>query len=193
MAVTVTNLIQGPGTLYKGTQFTTTYSQAAEPGDTAVNASPSATAWTDVGGTQDGVNLEIGREYAELEVDQIVDVPERRLTKREFAIATNLAEATIENLALAMNEVAATVITGSGNKTFSPTPGSSATQPNYVPLILDGYAPSQLRRRVIGRKMLSIDPIAIAYRKDAQAVWTVRWAGHYVDASTPLFKVIDQT
>lgn len=193
MSVTVTNLIQGPGAIYKGTQFTSTYSQTPEPGDTAINTAPAASGWTDVGGTQDGINIEIGREYAELEVDQLVDVPERRLTKREFAIATNLAEATIENLALVANELAATVITGSGNKTFSPTTTTSATQPNYVPLIMDGFAPSQFRRRIIGRKMLSVDPIAIAYRKDAQAVWTVRWAGHYVSDSLSPYKVIDQT
>lgn len=193
MGVTVTNLIQGPATLYHGDQYTGSYSQAAEPGDTSVNSTPAGSAWTDLGGTQDGVNLEINREYAELEVDQIVDVPERRLTKREFAIATNLAEATLENLALIANEAEAAVTSGSGFKTFIPTTTTSATQPTYVPVILDGFAPSQFRRRVIGRRMLSIDPIQTAYRKDGQTMWNVRWAGHYVSTDLAPFKVIDQT
>lgn len=193
MAVTVTNLIQGPGTLYKGTQYTGTYDSDPEPGDTSINTTPAGSAWTDVGGTQDGINLEIAREYAELEVDQLVDVPERRLTKREFSISTNLAETTIENLALTLNEATTTVTTGSGFKTFVPTTTTAATQPTYVPIILDGYAPSQNRRRVIGRRMLSIDPIATAYRKDGQTVFNVRWAGHYVSSTLAPFKVIDQT
>ena len=103
MAVTVANLIQGPGILYKGTAYTGSYVTTAEPADSAVNTTPQSSAWTDVGGTSDGVNIEIGREYAELAVDQVVDIPDRRLTKREFSLATNLAEATIENLALVSN------------------------------------------------------------------------------------------
>jgi len=193
MAVTVTNLIAGPATLYKGTQYTGSYDQSPEPGDTSINAAPAASAWSDVGGTQDGVNLEINREYMELEVDQIVDVPERRLTKREFFISTNLAEATIENLALTLNEATATVTTGSGFKTFVPTITTSATQPTYVPLLFDGFAPSQNRRRVIGRRMLSIDPVSTTYRKDGQTMWNARWAGHYVSSTLAPFKVIDQT
>lgn len=194
MAVTVTNLIAGPGTLYSGTAFTVTYTQTPEPGDTAVNTTPPATAWTDVGGTSDGVNLEVGREYMELEVDQIVDVPERRLTKRELSLATNLAEATLENLALSSNETAAaTVASASNYKTYNPTFSTSATQPTYVPLIFDGYGPSQFRRRVIARKMLSVEPVGIAYKKDAQSMWSVRWAAHYVSSTLPPFKIVDQT
>lgn len=193
MGVTVTNLIQGPATLYKGTQYTGAYTQTPEPGDSSISSAPAASGWTDLGGTQDGVNLEVNREYAELEVDQIVDVPERRLTKREIAIATNLAEATLENLALIANEATTAVTTGSGFKTFIPTNSSAATQPTYVPIILDGYAPSQYRRRVIGRRMLSVDPIQAAYRKDGQTMWNVRWAGHYVSESLAPYKVIDQT
>ena len=193
MAVTVTNLIQGPATLYKGTQYTGSYDQSPEPGDTSVNTTPSGTAWSDVGGTNDGVNLEIAREYAEMEVDQLVDIPERRLTKREISITTNLAEATLENLALTLNEATTTVTSGSGFKTFIPTITTSATQPTYVPIILDGYAPSQNRRRVIGRRMLSIDPISTAYRKDGMTMFNVRWAGHYVSSTLAPFKVIDQT
>lgn len=191
MGVTVTNLIAGPGTLYKGTQYTGAYSSTAEPANSAVNTTPQSSSWTDVGGTQDGVNLEIGREYFELAVDQIVDIPDRRLTKREFTLATNMAEATIENLAFVSNESAPT--SGSGFKVYEPVNTVAASQPTYVPLIFDGYAPSQYRRRVIGRRMLSIDPVTIAYKKDTQTVLNVKFAGHYVSESLAPYKVVDQT
>ena len=188
MGVTVTNLIQGPGTLYKGAYSET---GAAEPANEAVNTTPQASAWTDVGGTQDGVNLEIGREYSELEVDQIVDIPGRRLTKREFTLTTNLAEPTLENLAMLNNDTAPT--TGSGFKYHEPSFTGSELQPTYIALIFDGYSPSGYRRRVIGRRMLSIDPITFAYKKDEQTVFSAKWAGHYVSSTLAPYKIVDQT
>ena len=86
MAVTTTNLIMGPADLYIGSFG------ATEPLDTAVNVSPAASSWTDLGGTQDGVKLSVDQTYTPLEVDQIVDEPGARLTKRMFTIETNLAD-----------------------------------------------------------------------------------------------------
>src|ERR1044072_876781 len=97
MAVTTTNLIQGPGTLYSGAFG------ATEPTDTAVNAIPAASAWTDMGGTQDGVKLSVDQTYSELEVDQITLRVGSRLTKQDFTIETSLAEATLENLSTTLN------------------------------------------------------------------------------------------
>jgi hypothetical protein len=191
VTVTVTNLIQGPATLYYGASYTGAYSTSAEPADAAVNTTPASSAWTDMGGTQGGVNLEVNREFAELEVDQLVDVPDRRLTKREMVITTNLAEVTLENLALLAND--SPPVTGSGIKTFEPTFSTSATQPNYRAIILDGYAPQQYRRRVIGRRMLSTASITVAYQKDGQTVYQASWNGHYVSASIAPWKIIDQT
>ncbi|NIB31141.1 hypothetical protein HBB16_04465 [Pseudonocardia sp. MCCB 268] len=56
--------------------------------------------------------------YTELAVDQIVDVPGRRLTKRDMTLQTNMAEPTLENLAVAMN--AGTVTAGTGVKSLEP-------------------------------------------------------------------------
>lgn len=187
MAVTVGNLIMGPGTMYTG-DF-----GATEPADALINASPAASAWTDVGGTMDGVELAITQEYTELNVDQIVDIPGRRLTKRDFTVKTNLAEPTLEHLDYLMNSATGGVITGSGYKTLEPDVSNSATQPNYKAFIFDGYAPSSLRRRVIGRKMLNVEDIAFAYKKDEQTVFTVSLSGHYVSSVIKPFKVVDGT
>ena len=151
MAVTVSNLIMGPGTLYKGDEG------ATEPADSDVTSPLNETSvsgeWIDLGGTNGGVTLELDQEYTELEVDQIVDIVERRLTKREFKVNTSLAEPTLENFVIANN--GGTVTTGSGFKTFDPKQDTSATQPTYVALIFDGIAPSSLRRRVVTIRRLS--------------------------------------
>ncbi len=185
MAVTVSNLILGPGTLYRG------LFGAAEPAEAAINTTPAVSAWTDLGGTTDGVTLTINQEYTELEVDQIVDIPGRRLTKRELTISTNLAEATLANLALTMNNLSS-VTTGSSASTLTPAFDTSATQPTYFALIFDGYAPDGKRRRVVARRVLSIDNTEFAYKKDEQSVFTVTFSAHYVSSAIAPFIIMDQ-
>ena len=186
MAVSTTNLIQGPATLYVGEYG------AEEPEDTAVASAPDSGTWTDVGGTMDGVQLSIAQEFSELAVDQIVDVPGRRLTKRDMSVTTNMAEPTLENLALAMNQAPSVITTGAGFKKLEPSADTSSTQPSYKALIVDGFAPEQLRRRIIVRKVLSTANADFAYQKDAQTVYAVTWSAHYVSPSIKPFAVIDE-
>lgn len=185
MSVTATNVIMGPGTLYTGAFG------ATEPADTAVNTTPQASAWTDVGGTDGGVKFGIDNTYTELQVDQVVDRLGSRLTKRDFVVSTNLAEPTLANLSIALN--GGTAATGSGFASFEPNYATSATQPTYVAVLLDGFAPSQFRRRVILRKALSTAKVDSEYTKDKQTFFPVEFTGHYVSASIAPFKVVDQT
>lgn len=185
MSVTTTNLIQGPGTLYSG------LFGATEPADTTVNAIPPASSWTDMGGTQDGVKLSVDQSYSELEVDQITLRVGSRLTKADFTIETSLAEATLENLSTTLN--GGTSASGAGFKSFDPNVSSSATQPTYFAVIMDGYAPNQFRRRIIGRRMLNTDSVELAYTKDKQTLIPLKLAGHYVSASVAPFHLVDQT
>ncbi|MFE9391709.1 hypothetical protein [Streptomyces sp. NPDC006784] len=184
MAVTTTNLIQGPATLYLG-DF-----GATEPADADVNTAPAASAFPDLGGTQDGVKLTIDQTYSNLEVDQIVDVPGSRLTGRMFTIETNLAEPTLQNLKYLLND--GTSASGAGFESLEPIYADSATQPTYRAVLLDGWGPDQKRRRVILRKVLSNDKVESTYKKDAQTLFTVKWTGFYVSEGIAPFKVIDE-
>jgi hypothetical protein len=185
MSVTTTNLIQGPATLYQG------LFGATEPADTAVNTTPATSAWTDLGGTQDGVKLSVDQTYSELEVDQITVRVGSRLTKVDFTIETSLAEATLENLSMSLN--GGTAASGAGWKSYDPNVSSSATQPTYFAVIMDGYAPGQFRRRIIGRRMLNTDSSELAYTKDKQTLIPIKLSGHYVSASIAPFHIVDQT
>lgn len=185
MSVTTTNLIQGPGTLYQGVFG------AAEPADSAINTTPAASAWTDMGGTLDGAKLNMDQTFSELTVDQLVDRVGSRLTKRDVMVSTNLAEATLENLSMAIN--GGTAASGSGFKSLDPNTATSATQPNYFATILDGFAPSSFRRRVILRKVLNTSKVEMAYTKDKQTVIPVEFTGHYVSNSITSFHIVDQT
>lgn len=188
MSVTATNLIQGPGTLY------TAAFGATEPVDTAVASAPGG-AYTDLGGTQGGVQLTIAQEYKELEVDQVVDVPGRRLTKRDVMIKTNLAEPTLANLALILNGGTSSTggTAGTSYAAYDPAMDTAATQPTYTSTLFDGYAPNNKPRRVIVRKVLSIDSVGAAYKKDDQTVFPVSFAAHWVSTSIKPFHVVDST
>jgi hypothetical protein len=187
MTVTATNLTMGPGTLYIGV-----FGVSAEPADSAVNSAPAASAWTDVGGTDGGIKLVVDQKYSELTCDQIVDTVGRRLTARDFSFMTNLAEPTLVNFQMAIN--GGTASTGAGYSALDPLNASSATQPNYFPAILDGFAPGNaFRRRVIGRKLLNTAKVESAFAKDKQTFIPVEFHGHYVSAGTTPFHIVDQT
>lgn len=178
MGVSSSNLIQGPATLYLGTFGVT------EP---ATIATAPGAGWVDVGGTKDGVELGVADEFAVLDVDQVIYEIERRRTKRVVTVKTSLAEATLENLAQAINNTApaASVLTADD--------GLAAFAPPYRACLLDGIAPGGFRRRIIVRKVLSTDSVAMAYKKDGQTLIPVTFTGHWVSSSIKPFAITDAT
>ena len=178
MPVTATNLIQGPATLWLATFGT------AEP---ATIATAFGAGWADVGGTSDGVQFAVELELSELSVDQIIDIPGQRVTKRVSKVKTKLAEVTLTNLALSLNELAATV---ASNK-FTPSNTIAAAPPAYAAVALEGLAPGGFKRRVFVRKALQIGNLEIDHKKDAQALIPVEFVGHYVSSSITPFLVED--
>lgn len=187
MATTVTNLIQGPATLYAWLGAL----PMIEPADATINLALAATGYRDLGGTQDGVTLAVEQEWSDLDVDQIVDDPGTRLVKRRMTLATNLAEPTLANLALVLNDSAP--VTATGVTTFEPSDSFATTQPPYSGLILEGYAPGGFRRRVIMRRAMSTEGTEAAYKKDGQALFPVKWRTFYVSGAVKPFKIQDQT
>ena len=189
MAVTVSNLILGPGTLYTG------LFGALEPTDATVNVAPATSSWTDVGGTLNGIALAIDQQYTELLVDQLVDSIGRRLTKREFTISTQMAEPTLNNLSLSLNgstQTSGSITSGGTYNTLEPLFATSATQPTYIAMLVDGYAPNSFRRRVIFRRMLSTAAVGTDMDKAKQTVFTVSFNGHYVSSTIAPFHLVDQ-
>lgn len=176
MTVTTTNLIQGPATLYHAPFGST------EP---ATIATSPASPWADLGGTKDGVEFIVTDDYAVLDVDQLIHEPERRRTKRVIQVKTSLAEATLENLARAINNTAPSggVLTGDS--------GLAAFNPAYSALLLDGIAPGGFRRRFTVRKVLATDSVGVPYKKDGQTLLPVTFTAHWVSSVIGPWKVED--
>lgn len=180
MAVTASNLVLGPATLYIA-QF-----GATEPVDAVIAP---AVAWTDLGATTDGVTISIAPDFTEIVADQVVDRVGSRMTSRSITVATNLAEVTLDNLKTALT--AGTVTSGTGKKTFDLNVATSG-EPAYSALLIDGIAPGGKKRRIIVRKALSTDNVEFAYAKDNQTVYSVTFTAHYVDATKAPVSVIDE-
>lgn len=178
MPVSSTNLIQGPATIYHGAFG------AVEPA--TISTAPAA-AWTDIGGTKDGLELTIADEYSVLDVDQEIHEMDRRRTKRVVSAKTSMAEATLENLARAVANTAPVTNVLEGDI------GLAAFRPTHSALLIDGIAPGGFRRRIILRKVLPTDSVGISYKKDGQTLIPVTWTLHFVTPSIKPWKVEDAT
>lgn len=191
MAVNPINLVMGPATFYVGAFGTT------EPTDANVATAPGS-GWTDVGGTDGGVIFEIDGTYTDLNVDQIVMAVGSRLTELKPMVTATLSEITLTNLNQALNNIGTTG-SGTGYSSLDINAGSSATQPSYSALIIDGWAPANAstgaseRRRVIVRKVLSQPKVKLAYDKKTQQGLETSFGVYYVSSTLAAVHIVDAT
>lgn len=195
ISINAGNLVMGPARLYVAPFGST------EPTDASVTpngtTTPPSSPWTDVGGTEGGVTFEVDNTYTDLEVDQIIMPVGARLTAMKFTLTTKLSEMTLANLNTALNSVATTA-SGTGYSTMDIQVGSSASQPTYAALIMDGWAPllstgSPALRRVIVRKVLSQAKATLTADKKTQQSLDVTMQAYYVSGSINPVHIVDQT
>lgn len=186
MATTTSNLAMGPGDLYVG-DF-----GATEPAATvvALASPPDDEDWRDVGGTLGGLTMTVAQQFKELEVDQLVEVPERRVTRREASFKTQLAEVTLDNLVLALNSGTITPGTAGAADIYEPDEVNSGDSPNYKAIVFDGWAGGGKRRRCIIRKVLSTENVDIVASKDGQTSYGVTFMSHYVSPSIKSHRIL---
>ncbi|PKV95923.1 hypothetical protein ATK30_6856 [Amycolatopsis echigonensis] len=183
------NLLMGAAQVYLGAFG------AAEPLDSAVNAAPAASAWTEVGLTDGGVMMTITPKFTDFAADQIVDIPGTRLTSRTITVTTTMSEITLANLANALNSTVGA--TGANYATFEPNYGQFASQLPYAAIILDGWAVSpanvNFRRRIILRKTMQTSKVELNYTKDKQVGLSCTWQAYYVSNVIAPYHIADQT
>jgi hypothetical protein len=182
----VNQLTIGAGPIYRGVYG------ATEPADTAVNTTPVASTWAEQGYTMGGIVFGITQTYYEFDVDQVLDIVARRLTRREVTLSTTLAEPTIANIKIAIN--GGVSATGSGFASLEPDADTDLV-PDESAFIFDGRAPggANRTRRVIVRKAMMKDPVNMNFSKtEAQGIPVV-FVGQGVGGGIKPFKVIDAT
>ncbi len=185
-------VIQGAARMYTGTYSAT---GANEPALTAINSAPQASAWTYTGFTSDGITLNIDQSFSEMRVDQLADRVGTKLTERQLTVQANLAEATLANLALGFN--GGTITTAAQYNLYEPVYDGTELQPQYIAILLDGYAPASAagvskRRRIILRRAISTEAVELAYKKDSLTLVPVTFTSHYVSDTVAPFRIIDE-
>jgi len=194
MAITPSNIAMGPATVYWAP------SGATEPAYSAIGSPPSSSVWTDVGGTSDGssILLEVQHSLTDIHVEQLIDPVGARVSKRVIQITASLEEATLANLQLAMNQLL-TISPGSGYTVADPLTSITSVQPNYMAILIDGWAPTtgttevECRRRIIVRKCLSSSKVDLEYEKTKPTVYNTTWTGYWISSSISPFELVDQT
>lgn len=194
ISVNPQNLVLGPCKLYYGPFG------ATEPLDSTVTPqgylTPPPAPFIDFGGTDGGVTLEIDTEYTKLSVDQIIMSVGARLTGLTMTVAGKLAEITQANMAQALNNITSSG-SGSGYITMDIPVGSSATQPDYTCLIIDGWGPMlstglPALRRAIVRKTLNTAKIQLVGDKKTQQSIDCSFDAFFVSASLNPIHIIDE-
>lgn len=192
MSVTPFNITQGPGTLYVAA-FGTSLSGLLLT-DPKTNL-PTANGFVDAGGTTSGITVEVDETLTDIHVDQLLDPVGARITARTIQVTTTMMEVEASNLMVVLNQ-AAVQTPGSGYNQIDLTTTTSATQPTYCAIVVDGWAPTlssgaAAKRRFIIQKALAQPKISLKYDMTNQATVAVTFTAYYVSSSVSPFSIID--
>jgi hypothetical protein len=194
--VTAGNILAGPAAAYIGS-LDASGAVIGVMAASAVNTTPPASAWADMGGTSGGVTLLAEQSMFIMRVDQIPDRVGVRQIERNVNIRMNLAEGTLVNMARALNVAESAITTGTGYREFALPFGQSAMFPTERAILMDGWAPvaanAPRRRRVLCRRVVSIENIEAGYTKDGLFLIPVTFGALYVNNTDSPVTFTDET
>jgi hypothetical protein len=118
-------------------------------------------------------------------VDQVAMPVGSRKTEQTVAIATAMAEATLANLRMALNQ--ATAVT-----TFVELDADiTNADPLYQAVCLEGQKPGGGPRRIFVRRTLSTEAIGMPFQKDGQTLVPVTFTAYYVSSTIKAVRIDD--
>jgi hypothetical protein len=184
--ITATNLLAGAGELYRG-EF-----GAVEPASATPGVELDDEVWINYGATDGGLNMNVDRNFFDLRADQVSDPVGTRQVSRTITLATSLGEITLENLANSWGIDPSAITSGTGYRMLNMTDVDSAEEPDFHALIFRGWAPDRKRRLIIARKVLSVNAVGTAYKKDEQTFIPVSFRCFYISKTVPTLRVLEE-
>jgi hypothetical protein len=191
MAVNVANIVVGEATIKVGDSANAT----------TINAMDS---FDDIGATQNGVEISWEPDMVDIEIDQYGDAARIVQSKVKVMVKTTLAEATLNNLALAWNydSVGASDVVanndGANTKTF--LFGGQTVFPYEKALVITGVAPNSSAsgiktRKFYTKRAISMEASNITMKRAEASVFAVgfRILPKTEDTGYEYGKIIDQT
>lgn len=188
------NYVRGPARLWVGAFG------ATEPAQTnATLIADPGTGWTFVGATEGGASWEDDQTVSGTRADQVVDEIGARVTARKTSVTFSMLEATLANLALALNNFGSVTQPASGISVYDPGQMTAGDIPSYAAILVDGWAPQvagggKARRRAIFRKVLNTGAkVMQEYDPTKDALLAATFQCYYVTSTISPYIVMDQT
>ena len=161
-----------------------------------------ATSYTNVGYTTNGLELQFQPDFGEVQVDQILDVARLYKQGMQVNLATAFAEATLENLLIAL-AYADDKLTGNKNASTGLTLNLSAGDIGDVPVerAICAVGPGSgdpatfddKERIYAAYRALSIENVTVSAKRDEASMFEVSFRLLPEDTSGSYGKIIDRT
>jgi hypothetical protein len=159
-------------------------------------------AYTNVGYTMNGLELQFQPDFGEVQVDQILDVAKLYKQGMQVNLATAFAEATLENLLLALafnsDELTGNVATHTG-KTLNLSAGDIGECPVERGIVAVGPGTGDcidspfVERVYTAYRALSIENVTVSAKRDEASMFEVSFRLLPEDVSGSYGKIVDRT
>ena len=191
MAVNVSNIVVGEATIKVGDSANATSIVAMD-------------SFGDIGATQNGVEISWEPDMVDIEIDQFGDAARVIQSKVKVMVKTTLAEATLNNLALAWNYDSVgtddVIANNDGANTKSFLFGAQTVFPYEKALVITGTAPNSSAggvktRKFYTKRAISMEASNISMKRAEASVFAVgfRILPKVEDTGYEYGKIIDQT
>ena len=203
---TSTNIIVGAAALFIADNTVTPTGAAALPA--FVNAesyretlskSPATTRFTNVGYTMNGLELQFQPDFGEVQVDQILDVAKLYKQGMQVNLATAFAEATLENLLLALAYSETKLDTAlNGDKTLDLSAGDIGECPVERGIVAIGPGTGDcedsayVERVYAAYRALSIENVTVSAKREEASMFEVSFRLLPEDGGS-YGKIVDRT
>ena len=200
---TSTNIIVGAAALFVAdTTLTPGTLDAFVDGESYKETLSDNVDYTNVGYTMNGLEMQFQPDFGEVQVDQILDVAKLYKQGMQVNLATAFAEATLENLLLALagqNDDLTGTKTTSAGRTLNLSAGDIGECPVERAIVAVGpgtgdCADSPYIERVYAAyRALSIENVTVSAKRDEASMFEVSFRLLPEDASGSYGKIVDRT
>ena len=200
---TSTNIIVGAAALFVAdTTLTPGTLEAFVNGESYKETLADDAAYTNVGYTMNGLEMQFQPDFGEVQVDQILDVAKLYKQGMQVNLATAFAEATLENLLLALaandDDLSGNKLTSAG-RTLNLSAGDIGECPVERAICAVGPGTGDcadspyIERVYVAYRALSIENVTVSAKRDEASMFEVSFRLLPEDASGSYGKIVDRT
>jgi len=151
------------------------------PGTPFADTMEAATDYNNVGYTMNGLELQFQPDFGEVQVDQLLDVAKLYKQGMQVNLATAFAEATLENLLLAVAGPSTDKYDGATQDTLDLTSGELGSVPVERAIVAigpgsgdpDAVGATSVERVYVAHRALSIESVTVSAKRDEPSMFEV--------------------